>query len=95
MLYGGTTVQKTLTQQALAVIRIRLLKRTNLNVEEDEEEDETEDHWMRSVAMDMLHTLKLRGIPDIPRVLIEQDKEYKKKFSPDDKCMSHTHTHTF
>ena len=24
--------------------------------------------------MDMLHTLKLRGIPDIPRVLIEQVK---------------------
>ena len=34
--------------------------------------------------MDMLHTLKLRGIPDISRVLIEQHKEYKKQFSPDD-----------
>jgi len=65
------------------VIRIRLLKRTN---QEDEEEDseETEDHFLRKIAMDMLHTLKLRGIPDIPRVLIEQDKDYKKKFSPDD-----------
>jgi DNA-directed RNA polymerase II subunit RPB1 len=54
------------------VIRIRLLRRTNASVEEDEDEEETEDHWLRSIAMDMLHTLKLRGIPDIPRVLIEQ-----------------------
>ena len=65
------------------VIRIRLLNRTS---QEDDEEDgeETEDHFLRKIAMDMLHTLKLRGIPDIPRVLIEQDKDYKKQFSPDD-----------
>ena len=50
--------------------------------------------------MDMLDTITLRGIPDIPRVLIEQDKVdlpggdstdvdafkqlYHKLFSPDD-----------
>ena len=45
---------------------------------------QTEDHFLRQIALDMLHTLKLRGIPDVPRVLMEPDKDYKKQFSPDD-----------
>ena len=63
------------------VIRIRMLRRTD---DDEDDSEETEDHFLRKLAMDMLHTLKLRGIPDIPRVLIEQDKDYKKLFSPDD-----------
>eukprot|EP00960_Hanusia_phi_P024643 726338-Hanusia_phi.AAC.3 len=69
----------------LLVIRLRLLTRSDHFDEDDEEaDDETEDHFLRKIAMDMLDTITLRGIPDIPRVLIEQDKLYHKLFSPDD-----------
>eukprot|EP00918_Siedleckia_nematoides_P000103 GHVU01000221.1.p1 GENE.GHVU01000221.1~~GHVU01000221.1.p1 ORF type:complete len:792 (+),score=161.25 GHVU01000221.1:250-2376(+) len=75
------------------VIRLRLMHRTG-GEEEDDDDIETEDHFLRQLAIDMLHTLKLRGIPDIPRVLIEPDKDYKKQFSPDDKRYDHYANHT-
>jgi DNA-directed RNA polymerase II subunit RPB1 len=74
------------------VIRLRLMQRT-AQEDEDDEDTETEDHFLRQIATDMLHTLKLRGIPDIPRVLIELHKEYKKQFSPDDAKFDHYTNH--
>jgi hypothetical protein len=57
--------------------------------EEDEDgvlqdTEETEDHFLRKLAMEMLDTITLRGIADVPRVLIEEDKLYHKMFDPDD-----------
>lgn len=66
------------------VIRLRLLQRAEQDEEDDEDSEETDDYFLRNLAMDMLDTITLRGIPDIPRVLIEQDKAYHKLFDPDD-----------